>query len=89
MRMSTLLQPRRRVDHDDLWYALLGVWLIAMLVGGGGLWRTKLTPAAPAHDAPAAWPVGATGCELLAADASASSGAARPDGVTGTPMRTP
>lgn len=89
MRMSTLLQPRRRVDHDDLWYALLGVWLIAMLVGGGGLWRTKLTPAAIDIDGHEARRFGATGCELLAADASASSGAARPDAVTGTPMRTP
>lgn len=81
MRMSTLLQPRRRVDHDDLWYALLGVWLLAMLVGGGRLWRTKLTPAAIDIDAPEAWPV--------------ASATARADGVatlvmlTGTPMRTP
>lgn len=67
MRLSTLLQPRRRVDHDDLWYALLGVWLTAMLVGGGCLWRTKLTPAAIVHDLPEAWP--------------AASAIARADGV--------
>jgi hypothetical protein len=88
MRMSTLLQPRRRVDHDDLWYALLGVWLIAMLVGGGGLWRTKLTPAAIDIDGHEARRFVAS-CELLAADDVGEQRRSQARCVTGTPMRTP
>lgn len=55
--------PRRHTSRheygrrDRLWSAALVVWLVAIVAGGGGLWRYKLTPAVVAADSPDRWPV--------------------------------
>ena len=41
---------------NGLWYAILGAWLAAMVVGGGYLWRYKLTPTGGPSGSPENWP---------------------------------
>lgn len=50
--------------RDGMWYALVGAWAAAVIVGGGTVWRYKLTPAA-VSEPPARWPA-ASGVPLAA-----------------------
>lgn len=53
--------PLRRLhERDHRWYALLCVWLAAMVAGSGVMWRHKLTPAEVAAETPALWPAAST-----------------------------
>lgn len=44
--------------RDGAWYAMLALWLAAMVVGGGWLWRYKLDAADVAAAALDGWPDG-------------------------------